>query len=364
MTTTAHTLKGINSRTGTVHYARTEAHRAKQVSSPMLVQVCGMNQRQHVYLDKVAENTPVTCKRCLKNNPDQTTSTKESQVPSKATTPAETTSKKTTTKPAKTSKATPKTTEKTGKTEKITRVPNSRILRIEQVETDSETPDQSAHLPTPVTRTGVKIDKTEQQKDEEYAEGVKRAKVSKSTKSIKSVKKVEDDTTEIANKIKALREQGMAWWRIGYELNLPGSANTVAKGKAGAARARKLYKKHFGALPARQKTTSSERKDRKAERAERARNGKPLFDSEATAEEIKTMIAGKEITWSIDLGKLSGGEPGSAGYSEENAVVHPDRLVVEDGKNGERCVRFRELSKGGMAGATRTVRLSAIHTIR
>jgi hypothetical protein len=54
--------------------------------------------------------------------------------------------------------------------------------------------------------------------------------------------------------------------------------------------------------------------------------------------------------------------------------VHPTDLIIEEGAEGERCVRFRTLEgwdepdKNGdskpLAGPTRTVRLAAIHTVR
>src|SRR5687767_6868447 len=63
----------------------------------------------------------------------------------------------------------------------------------------------------------------------------------------------------LAPKVKELREKGLAWWQIGFELGLPGSADTVAKGKGGAAFARKIWKAAFGEVPRVQQRNGSRR---------------------------------------------------------------------------------------------------------
>lgn len=56
MTAAGTPIKGQSLTTGTVHYARTDNYGG-------LVQRCGIKANQHAYLDRVAADTPVTCRR-------------------------------------------------------------------------------------------------------------------------------------------------------------------------------------------------------------------------------------------------------------------------------------------------------------
>lgn len=53
--------KGINSRTGTVHYAKSDG--------TQLVQTCGIKANQHAYLSPVSDDTEVTCRKCIARTP-------------------------------------------------------------------------------------------------------------------------------------------------------------------------------------------------------------------------------------------------------------------------------------------------------
>src|SRR5690349_8832678 len=64
-------LKGRQIRTGTVHFALEVAvpkRRAKQ-----LLQACGASAQQHLYLEPVPDDTPVTCGKCVHRPAKSTT---------------------------------------------------------------------------------------------------------------------------------------------------------------------------------------------------------------------------------------------------------------------------------------------------
>lgn len=170
-----------------------------------------------------------------------------------------------------------------------------------------------------------------------------------------------------------MREQGASWMAIGAELGLPGA-------KTGAAAARKLYAAHTGeshrkapgrirAVKERHAATTGAKRDRR----EQVHFGTGLITDDMTDEQVVALLAGKAIEWAIDLRRLADGK-GEPEWCEQEARVHPTDLIIEDGKLGERCVRFRTLEgwdepdrhgvSKPLAGPTRTVRLAAIHTVR
>lgn len=176
-----------------------------------------------------------------------------------------------------------------------------------------------------------------------------------------------------AAEVKRLRDdEGMSWVAIGAKLGLPGS-------KSGAATARALYKKHFGSY-AHTHTTKREgpnrprrernvtQKETKTERVARVRGGGHVIPLDTPDAEVVELLRGKTVGWSIDIRKLAGGK-GEPHYSEQEAQVHPQaRYVrVEEGKDGERVVRFKEVEyskEGPVSTATRVVRLASIHTVK
>lgn len=182
----------------------------------------------------------------------------------------------------------------------------------------------------------------------------------------------------LAPKVKELREKGLAWWQIGYELKLPGSADTVAKGKGGAAFARKIWKSAFGEVPRVQNRDGSRRKIRekndhvremrtttKTARVEAVRQGTSVIKPETTPDEIVAMIEGRMITWSMNLANVDGqGDEFfdcTAGVFKGTARVH--------GLGEDRYVEFREydprtpLQYRGIPGGSRLVRVASIHTV-
>lgn len=189
-----------------------------------------------------------------------------------------------------------------------------------------------------------------------------------------------DDEWSLACSVRDLRDQGEAWWKIGYILGLPGSADNVAQGKAGAGFARKVYKKGFGEVPRVQAPRVPGGKPRdvnphraeikrvpKAERVALVRRGQSVISEDMPDEDVVKMVAGRRIAWSVNLGVLDGqGDH----YRDEEANVHRVMVRVETQPNGVRVLHFKEVHDGvpiefrGRAAGTRTIRLSAIHTIR
>lgn len=51
-------LKGINSLTGTVHYAKVDSY-------GFLVQTCGIKANQTVYLSEPTTDVEITCRKCV-----------------------------------------------------------------------------------------------------------------------------------------------------------------------------------------------------------------------------------------------------------------------------------------------------------
>lgn len=182
----------------------------------------------------------------------------------------------------------------------------------------------------------------------------------------------------MADQVKALRAGGMAWWQIGYKLGLPGSADTVAKGKGGAAYARKVWKSAFGEVPRTQVRNGSRskkaekntdvremRETAKAERVVQVRAGQSVIAIDKTDEEVLAMIDGRMLTWSINLADMD--HRGDEFYDTSAAVFQGTVRVT--GLGVDRAVRFLTFDPNapieirGTPGVERIVRVSAIHTI-
>lgn len=190
-------------------------------------------------------------------------------------------------------------------------------------------------------------------------------------------------TVDLAAECKQLRETGMAWWRIGWELKLPGCGETVATGKSGAAQARKLYAQANGGQAAPSTRAPSKRTPRANQPPKHAGNLGTKTDRKITLverghviptdlpdEEVLAMVRGRTIEWGINVSRLAGSNDDEV-WSGQEARVHPDWLVMEEdlSKDGSRVIRFREFlgrdDQGKlMSGPTRTVRVNAIHTVR
>lgn len=202
---------------------------------------------------------------------------------------------------------------------------------------------------------------------EETAQRVRKAKTPVKASSPASV----DPKTEC---VRLRDEEGLSWVQIGAKLGLPGS-------KSGAANARKLYdstgRDH-------RSTTGTVVRAPRAPREPRAPKVKPLPKTVVRAqvrsgahnvipldtpdEEIGLQIEGRMIKWSVDVGRLCGEKPGEGPFSEEEARVHPEDIIIERDEHGnDPYITFREAhytaERGLLPAAYRTVRLSAIHYI-
>lgn len=193
----------------------------------------------------------------------------------------------------------------------------------------------------------------------------------------------------LAPAIKEGRDNGEAWWKIAHRLGLPGSADMVAKGKAGAGLARKVYATAFGALPPKPpkadaaekaprkpRSTRGERNDavralrgqRTADRTAKVQRGEAVIDLNMEEDALRDMLKGRMITWVINLNDIDG--KGDS-FSEDSATVHPRWMRFGEDIAGNRIITFKTLEtlkgvKGDgrfQAGATRTVRLASIHTV-
>lgn len=185
----------------------------------------------------------------------------------------------------------------------------------------------------------------------------------------------------LAPKVKELRDKGVAWWQIGFELSLPGSADNVRQGKGGAAFARKIYAAEIGEVPRTQVRNGSRanreknedvkaiKRERKMDRVAKVRSGEAVLREDMTDEEVVETLRGRVIGWHVNVGEVGEVKSKSPEYLEMEAGVHRKWCKVEE-HGGERCLAFKEYDAKApikfrdMAGATRIVRLRSIHTVR
>jgi hypothetical protein len=176
-----------------------------------------------------------------------------------------------------------------------------------------------------------------------------------------------DEERALGQRVKELRDGGMAWWQIAHEMGLPGSADNVAEGKGGAARARLLYKKAFGDLPASPRSLAAQRGDRvfgngpkptgtrRRDTITRDPEAVSMFEGHSD-EDIVNMLRGKRIVWRNTI----------SGVNEEVRTHEKAGMAIVDCPSG-RAVQFREgqtndvpMQHRWVPGPYRTVRLDAI----
>ena len=190
-----------------------------------------------------------------------------------------------------------------------------------------------------------------------------------------------DEHAALAPRVKELRDGGMAWWQIGFELSLPGSADNVRQGKGGAAFARKIYAAGFGEVPRSQVRNGSRanreknedvkalKRQRKTDRVGQVRAGQAVLREGMTDEEVVETLRGRVIGWHIDVSQVGDKKGEAPVYAEQEAGVHKKWAKVEE-HGGERCLVFKEfdpkapIKYRAFAGSTRIVRLRVIHTVR
>jgi hypothetical protein len=157
----------------------------------------------------------------------------------------------------------------------------------------------------------------------------------------------------LAAKVKKLRDGGMAWWRIGVELKLPGGGPLPA-GKRGAGQARKLYKAiNNGELPASARSNGG---GNPAPTRRRAKSTEPkpakrqsLKLEELSNDELIEKLQGRTITYNYAKASLGEAEPVKVAKVKK----------FGEGRNGRNVSFYSQASKGGYSNE-RTVYVSQI----
>lgn len=217
--------------------------------------------------------------------------------------------------------------------------------------------------------------KAAQKADEIVASTIATVKAA-STAAASRVEGCTDEEYALAQQVKALRDEGVPWWQIAKDLELPGAGNSASTGKKGAAQARKAYAKGFGAHPRSftrgQGRTRREKNEAvraiqqttKRTRVEKVRTGiGGVIDPDIENTELADMLKGRKIQWMI-IGDIC---PDGL---EQEAWVHPKAPMYIEGEGAERQIEFREydpkapLAVRALPGHIRTVRLSRIFSVK
>lgn len=188
--------------------------------------------------------------------------------------------------------------------------------------------------------------------------------------------------------VKKMRDEGMAWWVIGQQLGLAGSASAASEpeAKRGASRARSLYAAaNRGEVPRTNKPRAGvQPKPQGPARGGTVTSRKQMLVDEGHViprdmpdEEVEALVRGRTIEWAIDMARLTNTTPEEWGkapgrWSKQDAKVHvePEWVRVVQDDNWGRVLYFREYAgfdtdrQKHMAGPTRVVRVDAIYTVR
>jgi hypothetical protein len=132
----------------------------------------------------------------------------------------------------------------------------------------------------------------------------------------------DDYVYDLAVEVRKLRERGEAWWRVAYELGLPGSGASNKQGRKGSAFARRVWRAAWG------KTYLGDRGQRESKLTREARaladQARPYFAEDAQETEIINRVCGQLIHWVAKL-------PGEHGLitSAQEAYVHHDPHMIK-----------------------------------
>lgn len=145
-----------------------------------------------------------------------------------------------------------------------------------------------------------------------------------------------DYVYDLAVEVRKLRERGDSWWRVAYELHLPGSGASNKQGRKGSAFARRLWRAAWG------KTYLGERGQRESKLTREARAlenlGRPYFSEADEDSRVADVVRGKMLHWVTRL-------EGKHGLitSAQEAYVHDDPkfIRVKEGPLG-RYLEFYE----------------------
>jgi hypothetical protein len=131
----------------------------------------------------------------------------------------------------------------------------------------------------------------------------------------------DDYVYDLAVEVRKMRELGEPWWRVAYELGLPGSGATNKQGRRGSALARRLWRAAWGKTYG---ETRSQRESKAAREERAARNeGRPYFPKGATEMEVVKAVTGSLIHWVARLPVVDG-----LVFSSQEAYVHADPHLV------------------------------------
>lgn len=146
----------------------------------------------------------------------------------------------------------------------------------------------------------------------------------------------DDFIYDLAVEVRKLRERGDSWWRVAYELHLPGSGASNRQGRRGSAFARRLWRAAWGT------TYIGERGQRESKITREARAmenlGRPYFSEADEDHIVADVVRGKMLHWVTRL-------EGKHGLitSAQEAYVHDDPkfVAVKQGPRG-RYLEFYE----------------------
>lgn len=139
----------------------------------------------------------------------------------------------------------------------------------------------------------------------------------------------DDYVYDLAVEVRKLRERGDSWWRVAYELHLPGSGASNKQGRKGSAFARRLWRAAWG------KTYLGERGQRDSKVAREARAmenlGRPYFTGAEDPMAIIERVRGQMLHWVTRLNVKNG-----LVTSAQEAYVHddPKYIRVKEGPQG------------------------------
>lgn len=150
----------------------------------------------------------------------------------------------------------------------------------------------------------------------------------------------DDYVFDLAIEVRKLRNKGESWWRIGYELELPGSGPSNKQGRKGGAYARRLWRAAWG------QTYSEEgvqvKRESKLTREARAmeNDGRPYFTGTEQPMDIIERVRGQMIHWVTRLDGRHG-----LICSAQETYVHddPKYIRVKEGPQGPYIEFYEQL---------------------
>lgn len=133
----------------------------------------------------------------------------------------------------------------------------------------------------------------------------------------------DDYVYDLAVEVRKLRSKGEPWWRVAYELGLPGSGATNKQGRKGSAFARRLWRAAWGKTYVGDGTVTIRESKANREARALANEGKSFFSEADEPMDIEKAICGQMIHWVTRLPV-----PDGIVTSAQEAYVHDDPKLV------------------------------------